>query len=393
MSLPKLFISIDQLILDPNNPRFSKNEKDIIQDETTYCQLAIQEETLRKMVTDNEFDINGLEKSLKENGFISVVQPIIVRKIDDHYLVIEGNRRTSAMKELKRKHNLGKAIDLLDQNLLDSFENIEVVDCTASSKDVIDMLLGMIHVGGTKDWELLPSSFYVYKLYLEQLMELRKGTLEDAENNFYYEAKLTKIVAAKASIKPLQVRENLKIYRVYNQIYNELVDENVYDETTFNNKKASLIGDSIKKDSMKAYFGFDENRFLLSSDGLEKWINLMIGTISSNGEFIEKVITTPSTGDSSLRDFGIVLSDGTTSDLERVVVEREKTSIVAADVISRKNKRTLNLALKTVKNELQKIDIQGLMGVAEDDKDLLDEIERTINTIKNTYGRADEELE
>lgn len=297
------------------------------------------------------------------------------------------------MKELKRKHNLGKAIDLLDQDLLDSFEKIEVVDCTASSKDVIDMLLGMIHVGGTKDWELLPSSFYVYKLYLEQLMELRKGTMEDAENNFFYEAKLAKIVAAKASIKPLQVRENLKIYRVYNQIYNELVDENVYDETTFNNKKASLIGDSIKKDSMQSYFGFDENRFLLSSDGLEKWINLMIGSISSNGEFIEKVITTPSTGDSSLRDFSVVLSDGTTSDLDRVFVDREKTSIVAADVISRKNKRTLNLALKTVKNELQKIDIQGLMGVAEDDKDLLDEIERTINTIKNTYGQVADELE
>ena len=185
------------------------------------------------------------------------------------------------------------------------------------------------------------------------------------------------------------MRDNIKIYRVYNQIYNELVDQGIYDETLFNHKKASLIGDSIKKDAMKNYFGFEPHKFLLSEDGLEKWINLMIGTTiideDGNPVEVEKIITSPGTGDSSLRDFGKILADGTASDIDRVYVDREKTSVVAADVQSRKNQRTLNLALKTVKTELQKIDIQGLLGVAEDDKDLLDEIEKTINTIKSTY--------
>ena len=386
MTLPKIHVSVDQLILDPNNPRFSKNAQDIIQDINRYEDEDIQEETLRKMVSENEFDITGLEKSLKENGFVSVVQPILVKKINEKYLVIEGNRRTSAMKELKRKHDVGKAGDLLDDNLLETFEEIEVVDCTNSSKEEIDMLLGMIHVGGTKDWELLPSSFYIYKLYLEMLMEEHEWTEEQANKQFEYDAKIAKKVAAKASIKLSQVRDNIKIYRVYNQIYNELVDQGIYDETLFNHKKASLIGDSIKKDAMRNYFGFEGHKFLLSEDGLEKWINLMIGNTDEDGNAIPKIITAPGTGDSSLRDFGKILADGTPSDIDRVYVDREKTSAVAADVLSRKNQRTLNLALKTVKTELQKIDIQGLLGVAEDDKDLLEEIEKTINTIKSTYA-------
>ena len=151
----KINLSIDDLILDPNNPRFSKNEQDIIQDEDRYADEEVQQETLRKMTSDNEFDISSLEKSIKKNGFVSIVQPILVRKIKDKYLAIEGNRRTSALKELRRKHEAGKASDQLDDYVLNSLDSIEVVDCTDSSKEDIDMLLGMIHVGGTKDWELL----------------------------------------------------------------------------------------------------------------------------------------------------------------------------------------------------------------------------------------------
>ena len=83
MALPKITLSIDQLIRDPNNPRFSKNESDIIHDQNRYEDDDIQDETLRKMISENEFDISGLEKSMKENGFISVVQPILVKKIKD----------------------------------------------------------------------------------------------------------------------------------------------------------------------------------------------------------------------------------------------------------------------------------------------------------------------
>lgn len=382
MALPKINLSVDQLILDPNNPRFSKNEQDIIQDENRYEDDDIQQDTLRKMTSDNEFDIASLEKSIKENGFITIVQPILVKKIKDKYLVIEGNRRTSALKELKRKHDAGKAGDILDKTTLDTISKVEVVDCSQATKEQIDMLLGMIHVGGTKDWELLPSSFYLYKLYIELVMEEDGITFEEADRNFIYDASKAKIVAAKASVKPAQVRDNLKIYRAYNQLYKELNNLGIYDEELYNHRKASLIGDSIKNSSLKKYFEFDAHRYQFSDEGIEKWINLMIQGDDGQGNTIPKVITSPSTGDSTLRDFSKILADGNDADRDRVYIDREKTSVVAADVLSRKNKRTLNIALKTVKVELGKIDYSSTVGVAEDDKDLLYEIEDLFAAIK-----------
>ena len=382
--LPKINLSVDQLILDPNNPRFSKNEQDIIQDEDKYEDDEVQLDTLRKMTSDNEFDIASLEKSIKENGFITIVQPILVRRIKNKYLAIEGNRRTSALKELKRKHQAGKATDLLSDDVLTTLDEIEVVDCTNAKKEEIDMLLGMIHVGGTKDWELLPSSFYLYKLYIEIIMNEKGITFEAADEAFEYSSNNAKIVAAKASVKLSQVRDNLKIYRAYNQLYNELNDLGIYDDELYNHRKASLIGDSIKNSTLKKYFGFDDIRYKFSEEGKEKWINLMIQGDDGEGNTIPKVITSPATGDSTLRDFAKVLADGNESDHDRVYIDREKTSVVAADVMSRKNKRTLNLALKTVKGELGKIEFKGVVGIAEDDKDLLNEIEGLFLAIKGS---------
>ena len=390
MALPKINLSIDQLILDPNNPRFSKNEQDIIQDPNRYEDEDIQLETLRKMTSDNEFDIASLEKSIKENGFRTIVQPILVKKIKNKYLAIEGNRRTSALKELKRKHDAGKAADILNDEVLASINQIEVVDCTGSSKEEIDMLLGMIHVGGTKDWELLPSSFYLYKLYIEIIMNEKGISFEEADEAFEYSPNLAKIVAAKASVKLSQVRDNLKIYRAYNQLYNELNDLGIYNDELYNHRKASLIGDSIKNSTLKKYFGFDDIRYKFSEEGKEKWINLMIQADDGDGNTIAKVITSPSTGDSTLRDFAKILADGNEADHDRVYIDREKTSIVAADVMSRKNKRTLNLALKTVKIELGKINFDGVVGLAEDDKDLLNEIEGFFQAIKGSLLAADD---
>lgn len=390
MALPKINLSIDQLILDPNNPRFSKNEQDIIQDPNRYEDEDIQLETLRKMTSDNEFDIASLEKSIKENGFITIVQPILVKKIKNKYLAIEGNRRTSALKELKRKHDAGKAADILTDEVLASINQIEVVDCTGSSKEEIDMLLGMIHVGGTKDWELLPSSFYLYKLYIEIIMNEKGISFEEADEAFEYSPNLAKIVAAKASVKLSQVRDNLKIYRAYNQLYNELNDLGIYNDELYNHRKASLIGDSIKNSTLKKYFGFDDIRYKFSEEGKEKWINLMIQADDGDGNTIAKVITSPSTGDSTLRDFAKILADGNEADHDRVYIDREKTSIVAADVMSRKNKRTLNLALKTVKIELGKINFDGVVGLAEDDKDLLNEIEGFFQAIKGSLLAVDD---
>ena len=92
-------ISIIDLILDPNNPRFSKHH-DEITPESRFEDENIQEEAYNRMINPkNNFEIDVLLAAIKADGFIHV-DKIFVRKVNKKYLVIEGNRRVTAIKKL-----------------------------------------------------------------------------------------------------------------------------------------------------------------------------------------------------------------------------------------------------------------------------------------------------
>ena len=373
MKLDKIKVHLNKLILDPKNPRFSKNEHELITNESKFADPEIQEQTLAKMVGDSDqFDIISLKKSIQSNGFIEIVQPIMVRKIGSHYLVIEGNRRTSALKELYRKRNSGKEVDEISQELLDFMSEIPVVDCTGASKDEIDVLLGMIHVGGTKDWELLPSSFYIYKLYAELLGLKHRWNSEQVAENFVYDARIAKDVAAKASISTGKVKDNLRVYRVFKQLSDEATDR-TGDETKVNSRKASLIQESCKGGVFERFFHFNTSSFVMEPEGIDRWLHLM-----TEAEGQDPVIENPN----DLRDFKKVLGQGSNEHIDRIYEDGEKPGMVLAEIIAERNERTLHLRLKTVKAELGKIDIDGLGIFAEAEKELLDQIDEKIKRIR-----------
>ena len=143
--IKRINVPLEKLILDPNNPRFSKNQHELITDESKFADPAVQEEALAKMLGNkDQFDIIGLKRSIQSNGWVEELQPMFVRRIGDHYLVIAGNRRISALKELYRKNNSGKAGDSLRQELLDTMSQMPVWDCSDASKDEIRVLLSML---------------------------------------------------------------------------------------------------------------------------------------------------------------------------------------------------------------------------------------------------------
>ena len=222
MNYTTIHVPLDKLILDPNNPRFSKNEYELVTEEAMFADPDVQLQALSKMVGDlNNFDIKSLEKSIKENGFHGLVQRILVRRIGEFYLVIEGNRRTTALKELQRKHSSGKAGDRLTEDLLALLEAIPVVDCTDLEKKQIDLLLGFAHVGGTKPWELLPSAFHVYNIYAELLGEKHMWDAIQVEAQFVYDAAVARQVAARASITSAKVKDYVRVYRAFKAISGE----------------------------------------------------------------------------------------------------------------------------------------------------------------------------
>ena len=99
--LEPLDIRLQDILLDPNNPRFAEidsSEGKI--NESRFNEERIKENTYRKM--KQNFDVDVLTNTIKELGFLPL-DKIIVRKwkyADDKYVVIEGNRRIAALKSI-----------------------------------------------------------------------------------------------------------------------------------------------------------------------------------------------------------------------------------------------------------------------------------------------------
>jgi hypothetical protein len=210
-------VSIDELYLDPNNPRlaedFGFSGEVLTLDETR----KFQDEILRKFIDPNEgdgdtfFDIDDLTKSFQRIGFIDIDR-IICRQLEDgKYLVLEGNRRTSALKVLAR--NKYNGID--DKTLIASLERIPitVIDCEKRSekeiRDEISVLLGVRHHGSLLEWEPLPSSYSVYDTYI---------SLTPSLSDFKFLRDRIQLVASMLSISPKKVQQRINTYLVYNQL-------------------------------------------------------------------------------------------------------------------------------------------------------------------------------
>src|SRR5262245_40257257 len=86
-------LPIDQLTLDPQNPRIQyligRRPDPVSQDDLDALLWAKDQ-------------VKGLAQSIKQNG--GVYDPIIVQKLDGRYVVREGNSRTVAVRHVAEQH-------------------------------------------------------------------------------------------------------------------------------------------------------------------------------------------------------------------------------------------------------------------------------------------------
>lgn len=156
-------ISLDNLYLDPKNPRIYQD----IAEDITQINLA-------KFIYD-EFGISDLKDSLLKNGYF-IVEPMVViprDKAKNQYTVVEGNRRLTTIKILcKREYREA----ILSPGRIEDFEapkevrekllTIPVV--IAKDRDSINTYLGVRHLEGIVKWEPLAQSKYVYNQILDE---------------------------------------------------------------------------------------------------------------------------------------------------------------------------------------------------------------------------------
>ena len=369
--LPDMSISWTKLLLDPNNPRLhSSTDPEILLDGEDGLEYTMEEQDnlQRKM---SEYDISDLTIPMKEKGFIfKGIPPLLVKKIGNngYYITLEGNRRLTAI-----RHLMNNESESLSDEVKNSFEEITVVDCSSLNSEEVEEYLGMIHIGGTKPWDLMPKAKYLFSQFIRELCRLHGLTptpkrFENKYINTNFEdlldttgKKALKAVAAQSSVKQGDVKRSIAIFRLFIQVNNYL--EKI-DAEKIDAKMASFFDETFATPILRMYFEIDERNLIFSQLGLEKWVDACCRTPDNLG-FPEQekkgpVIRQATAGDSNLRDFRkIIDKDPTTRKeyVDKVILERRKASEVLGDLQSILNKVQLETVLTTIKKQFDKIDL------------------------------------
>ena len=165
-------VKISQLFLDPNNFRLINEKNYTPVSKEKICDEQVQRRTLNLLCGSKNENIQDLLDSFKANGYLPVDQ-IQVKKIEnsDNFLVLEGNRRTAALKVLKELYEK-ESVDT-QKFEVDFLNSIPVVVYTGTDDEVQQFIvMGLKHISGNKKWGEWNQAQLVKKLYdSEQMSE------------------------------------------------------------------------------------------------------------------------------------------------------------------------------------------------------------------------------
>lgn len=143
-------ISLDNLLLDPNNYRLQEVSGYVSVSPDRFQLEQVQKTTLQRLQDEG---LKELQKSIIANGFLPIERIVVVphAAAEGQYLVIEGNRRVAALRGLRDQLNAG--IEIPD-NVTAVFD---AVPCIVAADDpkfpfFRETLMGVRHVGGIKQW-------------------------------------------------------------------------------------------------------------------------------------------------------------------------------------------------------------------------------------------------
>lgn len=273
--LKEIEIPIDDLLLDPNNPRFITDLKQMVKVHDGELEKH-QENTLKRFSRspapeDPDFDVTNIKDlydSMLRIGFVGidliVVRPI--KGVKKKYLVLEGNRRIAAVKSILRDYE--NSLRPLDhpkrreefKTHESSFKTIPamILDTEDLSDDQIEhkvaILLGIRHHGSVLEWDALPKAFNIYSEYMEE---------EPAQEAFTFVNKKAANVANRLCIDTQKVTKALRTYQAYLQVREHFPEAK--------DSHFSLIENGVQGRHVNAgYFKIDPDTFQLDEQSLTK---------------------------------------------------------------------------------------------------------------------------
>lgn len=282
-------VSPAQLLLDPRNPRITVDSDDYISiKDKDLASDDVQRDVFAK-INKKEYHIADLVRKIKEAGFRNDLGDFIVKNVKGtgKYLVLEGNRRTTAVRYL-----LTDPRDL-QKDVLKSLQRFRVKEFIYKPNDafteeqVIDRMLAEIHVDGPLPWGAMEIAYQIYKSYLREYNAFYRVN----SSAFVYHASTISKVARLYGFSDKIIEKAIMAYRIYEQLKHagfSVVKD-----------RFSIIDEALADSTLRSdYFDFDDTRYCLTENGLEKFYNLCVGR--------DKIVHNPQ----DLRKFKKVVKSG-----------------------------------------------------------------------------------
>lgn len=192
----KEIVNIQQLKFDKLNPRLPKRLQGIT-DEAKIIDYMLKNGSILELM-----------KSIAETGYSEAEPLLVVLDADDKkYVVVEGNRRLTAVKLLNDPSLAKVRITSVDEIVKDAIavpNDIPVIIYSAR-EDILDYL-GYRHITGVKEWGALEKARYLDQLYQVHFNE---------ESKPYIYTKLAKMIGSRSDYVS-KLHQALKLYNMAN---------------------------------------------------------------------------------------------------------------------------------------------------------------------------------
>lgn len=283
-------IPFDQIFLDPNNPRIAPESPPGYENPDKLFDPALQG-PLETRVRDVYQGVEGLEESILKQGWIPI-DPIIVwehPKKKGHFVVVEGNTRTVALRRLRgeRLERERKAFDRLkaagntpkhvltaQENLVSSLEaivaattNLDVfpfaADTPAELEEKLPKLLGVRHISHAQQWNPYATNLYILSLY-ERAFREKHGP----DKELVLEAPLIKDVANMVSRSDTMTRKNIQAVAAFTDFKRRFVDR-LPEGEQFRDKDHYFFEQILQSRFTQDQFDIGKDKLELGEEGAE----------------------------------------------------------------------------------------------------------------------------
>ena len=233
-------LSLDQLLLDPNNYRLQDQADFVVCAPDRFHIDRVQAGTLQRM---REESIRPLRDSIVSNGFLEIERIVVApyEHADGKYLVIEGNRRVAALRQIRDEYNAGVDIP---QTVVDRFEAVPCLVADDEGQDAYfrEAIMGIRHVGGIKEWGGYQSAKLIADLHDQHDLD-------------------STMISQRLGLSVLEVNRRYRAYKALQQMQ----DDEAFSDYA-GAKLYPIFHEAVSLPIVRDWLGWDQNTFSFEDD-------------------------------------------------------------------------------------------------------------------------------